>query len=252
MPPFPMIMERLCVGEYIVPTTVVSDVTVVKIDRSSKGEHIWLAKASGLTRLYDLPKDNVLAEISAAIRANRSKRLRMAWKGVHTKNIMEITVRGYTIQAVNSRVLIQLECTPNNLSWLIGCLRQDILAAASQPVPEMSRAGEEDDDDQDSHDETIKELKSKSGELPVHWSESKRSFLVIRRGHKDVSFRLRSKAARSSLGLIAELRWQRERAEHYAQNGEIWPDTPLKATRPSRRAQRKRGIAESRDDNESS
>lgn len=252
---------RLCLGSTVVPVeTFPSDEEpkVQYVNLGGKATKPWFTKALGVRG--ELPKDNVLEQLLAGIRAARGKRNRVFTKvdteGKPMQDHIVLDIRGYKIGVRNTCVSLLVEATEENLKWLVAEVNRDLQGGAQNSEESESLEKTEDRDDseplEDPEDENdkqlIKRLLAEKPSKSVHFAPSMNAYIVKAKTASTTStpkktlFTIRHKAkARSWSEYREEVEWQRHRAMEFARTGEVLENRPLEEDDAEMKGKRRRG-----------
>ena len=232
----PPMKTRFCVGEIAVPTFEDADYegeTFVSITKKSA----WLIKALGIDSLAELPEGNLLQRMRFAIEALRGKHTKMMAKvdaqGNAQGNKISISVDGRDVEVLNSKWPIQFRFSPENISWVMQGLLVDLkqIGTTHDSPASLASAYGEGCSEPDAGEEHLSDGAFKAAvaqmdnnDLPkgCSWSSAKRAYLAGTKERKRMTFRARAaELKKSGDEIVAELKMQRRRAEHYLQTGEM-------------------------------
>ena len=240
--------DRLCCGGFAVPMTILDRDEYVKFPK-------WLGDASskwlrfgifGTVGQFNIPMkpDNILVKIKNVIMAARGKRSRMfALKTVVNARgqkegamTLEIVIEGRRLRVGNIAWPIHVRNNRDDVIWLLGRLRRDVLADDST-VEDSSQTTSTDGSQStnDSPDLCLRARRTsgncdeevhidKDGLPPgVMWYESKRSFVVTRSRGEAIEVPRKFRVMKRKPDRLFEIRRQRARAMSWFEYGvDIW------------------------------
>ena len=134
-------LETICVGGFAVQTHEESGRRFLRIN--TNGKHVQPFMKNTLKGSIPglLPEDNLLGRIKYAIMGTRGKRTRFVWSPV-TETMIDLTIDGHTATFLNCFRPISIECTEDNIKWLLTTLRKE----RAEAIRKSGLTGEDIDD----------------------------------------------------------------------------------------------------------
>jgi hypothetical protein len=141
----------LCYGPYFVSRSKYLDgewFTNVTLSKTASARLQWLFCAIGVKRVDEIPVNNTVSRLLVDIKRGRGKRLarKVNTRGEPQEEVLTIDVGDYQAKVLNNCGQVLILLTEGSLSWLVGCLKADLVAvveggAANADVIAWSKAG---------------------------------------------------------------------------------------------------------------